>query len=217
MDFEEVKEAKTKAVKLKYDPPYDARPNPPERIYKLRVDLFDGFELPESSTLDQARIHVTCGPYSEVSPKGTIVNNACVWNHSFPDIKIKAPPQIDQVYDIIIYLSESSKISDAVSFIRIPAKEVLYSYDKNIPIKKYTLVEDISRDKLHDEEFPGVLNMRITFFDENPPPREETRMPTPKEYAKLCQDYILRIYLYMGRDLPAADETGLSDPYIVLK
>ena len=72
-----------------------------------------------------------------------------------------------------------------MSYIRIPVFKVLYSHERDLEIKKWTLVEDISRDKLHDEEFPGVLNMRITFFDENPRPREEKHMPSAEEYAAI--------------------------------
>ena len=217
LDFEEKKEAKTRAVKLKYKLPHHPRPNPPVRIYILRVDLFDGFELPNTSTLTSAHVFVTCGPYQMMSEKGKIVNNTWVWNYAFPDLKIKGPAAFDQIYDVIIYLSSDDKIQNSVSYIRIPVFKILYSHERDLEIKKWTLVEDISRDKLHDEEFPGVLNMRITFFDENPPPRSEKHMPTPEEYAEIWRDYVLRMYLYMGRDLPSADDTGLSDPFIVFK
>ena len=30
-------------------------------------------------------------------------------------------------------------------------------------------------------------------------------------------DYLLQIHLYMGRDFPAADETGASDPFIIAR
>ncbi len=29
--------------------------------------------------------------------------------------------------------------------------------------------------------------------------------------------YVLQIHLYMGRDIPPADETGASDPFIIAK
>lgn len=79
------------------------------------------------------------------------------------------------------------------------------------------MVEDISKDEIGDEEFPGILNMRLTFFDKNPPRRPKHVFPPKSEMYKYYEDYILRIYLYMGRDLPAADDTGLADPFILLR
>ncbi len=42
------------------------------------------------------------------------------------------------------------------------------------------------------------------------------------DYSKLSEQiqdklYELRIHLYMGRNLPAADETGSSDPFIIFR
>ena len=51
---------------------------------------------------------------------------------------------------------------------------MLYSKHEDLKINKYTLVEDISIDAIGDEDFPGIINMRLTFFDKNPPRREKT-------------------------------------------
>lgn len=59
LDYEEEEEPKAKRVKIKYGDDED-RPYPEEWNYTLRVDLFDGFDLPEESTLDKtARVHIT--------------------------------------------------------------------------------------------------------------------------------------------------------------
>lgn len=132
---------------------------------------------------------------------------------------ISAPYDIDQVPDIIIYLSESIKLTEAVSYIRINPKDVLFKDEESYgEIKKWTLVEDLSRNKLNDEEFPGTLNMRVTFFEEEPPiPREFDNMPTRDDLKDLYESYVLRVHLFMARDLPPADDNGLSDPFMILK
>ena len=88
LDFEEKKEAKTRTVRLKYKLPHNPRPNPPVRIYILRVDLFDDFELPNACTLTSSHVFVTWSPYQLMFQKGKIVNNIWVWNYVFPDLKI---------------------------------------------------------------------------------------------------------------------------------
>lgn len=132
-------------------------------------------------------------------------------------MKITAPVDVDQIFDIIIYLATSTKAKDRICFLRIPAKNRLYSEHPVIEIEKFTLVEDISIDAIGDEEFPGILNMRLTLFDKNPPRRQIDDIPPRNEWHKHYKEYMLRVYLYMGRDLPAADPTGLADPFIILR
>jgi hypothetical protein len=216
LDFEEMKDPQQDNIDLEFDIPDNPPPNVPERVYILRVDLFDGFELPES--INSGCIHITCGPYKSESPVERVNNGCASWNHSFEDIKVTAPKDITQIFDIIIYLSTSSMAADRLCYLRIPASKVLYSINEDIlEIKKMTLVEDIVRNRLDDEEFPGILNIRLIFFDENPPRRDEEAFPSPLEIENYYDTYILRVYLYMGRDLPAADDTGLTDPFVIVR
>ena len=57
LDFEEKKDPKKEVLDLEFSIPENPPPNAPERVYILRVDLFNGFELPES--IDEGCIHVT--------------------------------------------------------------------------------------------------------------------------------------------------------------
>lgn len=132
-------------------------------------------------------------------------------------MKVTAPVDITQTYDIIVYLATSKSAADRICFLRIPANEALYSDHEDLAIKKWTLVEDLVKNKVADEEFPGILNMRLTFFDKNPPRRRDDVFPSKSEMHSYYEDYILRVYLYMGRDLPAADDTGLADPFVVIR
>jgi hypothetical protein len=216
LDFEEMKDPKKDVTDLEFEIPDNPPPTVPERVYILRVDLFDGFELPESIT--NGCIHITCGPYKAESPVEKVTNGCASWNHSFEDIRVTAPRDISQIFDIIIYLSTSSRAADRLCYLRIPASTVLYSENEDVlEIKKMTLVEDIVRNKLGDEEFPGILNIRLTFFDQNPPRRDREIFPSALEILHYYETYILRVYLYMGRDLPAADDTGLADPFIIVR
>ena len=220
LDYERQDEPKNKRVRIKYEDEENPRPYPDSWNYILRVDLYDGFDLPEESTLDKtARVFITIGPERIRSEKAPVINNTCIWNQSYPDLVFRSPYDVDQMPDIIVYLSESIEIGESVSFVRIPVRDVLYRDDdeETTKVKQYTLIEDLSRNKLHDEEFPGILNMRITIYEDDPPPRELDQMPSFEDLQNLYQEYVLRVYLFMGRDLPAADENGLSDPFIIVK
>jgi len=127
------KDPKKEVVDLNFQIPDNPPPNPPERVYILRVDLFNGFELPES--ISKGSIHITWGPYKSASPVVKVSNCWATWNHVFEDIKITAPVDISQIYDIIIYLSTSEKAKDRICFLRIPASEALYSNNQDLKIK----------------------------------------------------------------------------------
>jgi phosphatidate phosphatase PAH1 len=72
MDFQYQKDPKKNVVDLKYSLPDNPPPLPPMRVYILRCDLFNGFELPES--IKNGCIHLTCGPYKLKSPVVSVKN-----------------------------------------------------------------------------------------------------------------------------------------------
>jgi hypothetical protein len=66
-------------VDLKFSLPDNPIPTPKERVYILRCDLYNGFELPEK--IKRGSIHVTCGPYKAVSPVVEVKNCSATWNY----------------------------------------------------------------------------------------------------------------------------------------
>ena len=72
--------------------------------------------------------------------------------------------------------------------------------------------EDLSLDLIGDEEFPGMLIVRAHLFAMPPPKRPEC------DKSKLIETkFELRTYLYIGRDLPPSDNTGTSDPFVIVR
>ena len=112
LDFKQQKDPKAEIIKLNYSMPDNPPPNPKERIYILRADLYNGFELPEK--LRSACIHVTWGPYKAMSPVSDVSEGCATWNYQFDDLKISAPVDILQVFDVIIYLAKSAKAQDRI-------------------------------------------------------------------------------------------------------
>jgi len=83
------------------------------------------------------------------------------------ELKIRGPDKVEDIYDIIIYLSTSSNNADRICFKRFTAKELL-DPKKSLDIERHTLEEDKSVDPLDDEQFPGMIFMRMKMFDEDP-------------------------------------------------
>ena len=81
-------------------------------------------------------------------------------------------------------------------------------------IENYLLEEDKSVDPLDDEEFPGFLYTRIKLYSKDPTDSfPKDLFPKPETY----QEVLLQIHLYMGRNLPSADETGAADPFMIVR
>lgn len=127
---------------------------------------------------------------------------------------IRAPESVDEIYDVFIYLSTSANHSDRICFKRIKAKDLLDTSDKKWQIENYLLEEDKSIDPLDDEQFPGIIQARIKLYS------KDVEDSFPEDLFKGEADYVehlMHIHLYMGRDLPPADETGAADPFVIAR
>ena len=145
---------KSTSTDLKFSFPSNPSPYPKEKAYLLKVALYEGLALPE---YDEFSIHVCCGPYETKSRIERSYNARAVWNQYLPDLVIRAPEAIDEIWDIFIYLSTSENPSDRICFKRLKAKDLLDTHGKQWEIQKYLLEEDKSIDPLDDEQFPGIL------------------------------------------------------------
>lgn len=112
---------------LKFSFPSKPSPNPKEKAYLLKIALYEGIELPD---LEEVSIHVACGPYEEKSKIVKCENSRAVWNE-YITLTIRAPDIVEDIFDIILYLSSSHNLSDRVCFKRIKAKDLLKSQDNN--------------------------------------------------------------------------------------
>lgn len=64
---------------------------------------------------------------------------------------IRAPEEVEDIYDVFIYLSTTLNHSDRICFKRIKAKDLLDTNHKKWKIENYLLEEDKSIDPLDDE------------------------------------------------------------------
>ena len=84
-------------------------------------------------------------------------------------------------------------------------------------IEKYFFQEDKALDKLDDEQFPGMFFARAKIYDRNTNTNENLRINDLFKSKENYIRYVLQIHLYMGRDMPPADETGAADPFVIAK
>lgn len=68
-----------------------------------------------------------------------------------PDLIIRAPEVVEDIYDVIIYLALDDKPGSKICFKRIKAADLLDINGKKWEIENYLLEEDKSVDKLDDE------------------------------------------------------------------
>ena len=72
--------------------------------------------------------------------------------------------------------------------------------------------EDPTMENVEEDQFSGFVIMRPVIFAYEPPERIEiTNM------QKGMQTYQLRLFLYVGRNLPAASEGGTCNPLVVIR
>ena len=124
-------------------------------------------------------------------------------------------PNLDQTPDIIIYLanSDSEGVDSRCCYLRVKAKDVFCDGPiggRKFPPKLYKLKEELCNDLVKDDQFPGFIFARIILTNHT-----DALGRGPQLNSRITQeDYQLRVNLYMARNLPPADSTGTSDPFI---
>lgn len=120
-----------------------------------------------------------------------------------------------QVPDIFLYLQDST--GHAISYARFSAEKILLERFKGEP-KWITLAEDKANNRLDDEDFPGSLLVRMGIGSAEL--AAETNADWNEEALntfKIKENYAVRVHVYQGKDLPAADSDGMCDPYAYIR
>jgi hypothetical protein len=137
--------------------------------------------------------------------------------------RIMSSDNVEDIPDVFLYLAKSDNATDRICFKRIKAIDLLDVGEKQpkFDIKNYLFEEDKAYDALDDEEFPGILQCRIKLYSKDPDPSEPDDMLEPKDYFlpldEHYTEFLLQIHLYIGRNFPAADESGAADPFIIAR
>mmetsp|Transcript_31029 Transcript_31029/g.28217 ORF Transcript_31029/g.28217 Transcript_31029/m.28217 type:complete len:446 (+) Transcript_31029:579-1916(+) len=198
---------KSNVSDIKISFPDNPKPNAPSKTYLFRVDIIGANDLPPR---ENCIVSVSIGPYLLKSEPVKIENGTCEIYQQLEDKRVNLPVNADEMPDIFVYFQDEAKIDRRHSFIRLKAKDFLNPSDD--AVKTFKLKEDKSLDLVTDEEFPGIIYARIQLFGSNPP---ERRPLNHHQTEKL--KYQMRCYIYVARNLPAADKEGTSDPFVTVK
>lgn len=194
---------------------------PRERIYRMRAHFVWGCEIPSMTVnglKSKVQLVMSCGLNEIGSSRGKNVNGVVEWNDMEESEKMLLPEDLSQVPDIFLHLCRGEGDSRrAVCFARFKAKDLLESHSGfKGDVEWVSMKEDNAVNALDDETFPGNVLVRMGFGT------EEMAMETPWSRSDLEAvnkrvPYQLRVHVYQGRRLPAADSNGLLDPFLIVR
>lgn len=191
--------------------------SPPEDEYVLRVWLFAGAYLPGgplSIEVEFGGARFNFG--TRVSPSG---------EYSFKlarEEKRRLPDDPRQLPDVFVYLVQSLTRTGGrpvrVAYLRYAAVDLLQLTDKPWEAPKWTALRETQGFGAFSgagEGAAGYLLLGVLLRRA----RETAELPFAENLAPLFANplpFELVFRLYLGRNLPAADETGSLDPYVRL-
>lgn len=202
---------------------------PPLNDYILQALVVSGSELPAFTPISvtavggkkqDLRVQVTLGQTELCTRPGAFNNGVVIWQEKLASEPIKLPTDLAQMPDIFIYLLKED--NTPVCFSRMKPWEVdpetkekkLLGYLK--PAKWFQLQEDKVIDCLDDGEFPGAVLVKLGFGLASDCRTAAVANHWQQSVAtmKTKEPHQVRVHVYQGRDLEAADSNGLSDPYV---
>eukprot|EP00656_Telonema_subtile_P051134 TRINITY_DN6814_c0_g1_i3.p1 TRINITY_DN6814_c0_g1~~TRINITY_DN6814_c0_g1_i3.p1 ORF type:complete len:910 (-),score=293.62 TRINITY_DN6814_c0_g1_i3:1309-4038(-) len=196
---------------------------PEECKYTLRLDVFQVSEVPEALT--NARVYVTVGQglststnYRSTRPIKLDGVSSMEWldNRSaqikfqttWPKLKKSNPYCEAQVPDIFVNLMCGGK---RIGYTRFKYNLSTTKQLGQGQIKWYTLKPDKFDNLVPDGTIPGFLQYRLQFGEKDKLPR------APNFPATSSQEYLLRAHIFQGKELPSADDNGMSDPFLEIR
>ena len=192
-------------------------PTPPTKAYFLRIDVYSGQELPGNKGM----LHFSIGPY--LKKTHMTINNQGIFDWNFECIefnRVLLPIDVFQIPDLIVYFADDDYESHRKCFYRIEPAKILnktrkrYSKDFQRPyIVKFK--EDQSLDLVSDDQFSGFVILRPVLFAYEPPSNQGIEKLKNDKFEK--KEYLLRMFFYIGRDIPTANEAGTCNPLIVIR
>jgi len=198
-----------------------------ETRYTLRCDLYEASDmsLDDSGFFGKGvQVQIRVGKIEANSKSKDVNDGRALFNEAMDDLELMFPaikkasagqggPQFP---DIFVYLVRGGK---HIAYLRWTAVELLALSKKKMDSGEHMpkwlkFIEEPCLDAFEPGEIPGFLLCSITLGSED-------FMAKAGRGGKLVErqeaKYEMRFHLYMARFLPAKDENGLCDPYIVVK
>ncbi|KAL4431869.1 hypothetical protein ABPG74_012681 [Tetrahymena malaccensis] len=215
------KDPRTSTKQLQFSFPHNPIPQTKMRSYYLWIDILEGNEIPDKQ--GDMIVHANIGPYLLYSQAKININGQVNWFESLEERKVIFPEDVEQIPDLIFYVTDQNSEDRRMSFNRIKASKILRTQQNFDPDEDHETIlvelkEDRSLDLVKDDEFPGFLIVKASLLKYRP--QKERKFFTTEHQRQLLADmneYQLRVQLYQARGLPPADETGGCDPFIKVK
>jgi hypothetical protein len=189
-------------------------PNPPMKAYFLRIEIFTGQELPGH----QGMLHFLIGPYYKKSKLVKSEFGRFDWKLECIEFnRIMLPIDASMIPDMIIYFADDDFESHRKCFFRVKPAQILCRTRKRYSkeFQKPSLIkfrEDSTLDLVPDDQFSGFVILRPVLFSYEPPERINLEVFEQKKVK-----YQLRLFFYVGRNLPTAMSGGTCNPLVVIR
>lgn len=199
---------------------------PPTARYELRALVISGSEVPQRTALLGAiaeglglsardvGIEVRVGHYVLMTTSKTPKHRSVHWNEVLGvGTSVELPADVDQIPDIFVYLFRGSGTRRVpISYARFTPKELL-ERGFTQPASWLHLQEDVALNAVPSDEQPGSILMRLGFGNVDAAAGVDD-WDGEAEEAALTAPYAVRVHVYQGRQLPATDSNGSTDPWV---
>ncbi|KAA6387445.1 MAG: hypothetical protein EZS28_017028 [Streblomastix strix] len=188
---------------------------PPIGSYILRFDLYMASEIP-TKTLDKVQVICRFGHQEITSKKAELKKTGqAEYFQQFEDLKCVWPKDIRQVPDVVIDVENVSLIGGATShigYIRFRAEDVIAMLGKAPEWR--AIVPDKTSAAYEEGVISGFLlfGLGLGRSEDIPPASQRPKVQKPQNLL----NFEVRAHIYQARNLPAADDEGTSDPYVVI-
>lgn len=199
---------------------------PPSSEYVLKALVICGTELPEFTQIglstvtsagqkkQELRVKISVGHFEISTKKAKHEKGMCRWNEMIRTSgTIKLPSDPTQLPDIFVYLCREDNLP--VCFTRIksfdPKTGQLLGFDGEA---EWHLLKEDKVIKALEGEFPGNLLLKLGFGLARDAKDTSDEWATILDQVKNSRPHQVRVHIYQGKNLPAADSNGLIDPYI---
>ena len=197
---------------------------PAEKKYKLKALLVRGSDLPfakgqEGKDNYKLQVVVSIGKHEIVSKLVNCVGRHCLWGELMVSEDLLLPEDTNQLPDIFVYLvsttSESSIHRDHICYKRFSVNDILNQQFQGA-CEWVFLNKDHHVNRIGNGERPGNLLLQLGFGLSEVEEQFHALWESAFISQKRRTPYQIRVHIFQGKDFPATDDNGLSDPYLKL-
>jgi uncharacterized Zn-finger protein len=168
----------------------------------------DVWEAQEVVSDEKISVNIQIGQKSVSTPEISVKDRRAKFMCSIPDFTINLPSSSTNHPKVWVEVFSSSMLSSAqrLGYCEVDFADLL---DPNLGERWLTLEPDIFSKHYKPNQITGVILVNFRAFAGTCPQRAPLVYPPVESYE-------LRTFLFCARDLPAADKTGTSDPFLLL-